>query len=76
MAAADTHPLLLSQVAPAQPPKLAADTEIGTKPEEADEEVSDTQANHRQTQTPPPHLYWRAWLAASPHLYSCWLRLF
>lgn len=28
------------QVAPAQPPKLAADAEIGTKPEEADEEVS------------------------------------
>jgi hypothetical protein len=27
------------QVAPAQPPKLAADAEIGTKPEEADEEV-------------------------------------
>lgn len=27
------------QVAPAQPPKLAADTELGTKPEEADEEV-------------------------------------
>lgn len=26
------------KVAPAQPPKLAADTELGTKPEEADEE--------------------------------------
>lgn len=31
---------VLLQVAPAQPPKLAADAEIGTKPEEADEEVS------------------------------------
>jgi hypothetical protein len=31
--------LSLLQVAPAQPPKLAADAELGTKPEEADEEV-------------------------------------
>jgi hypothetical protein len=35
-AAADLHTL---QVAPAQPPKLAADMQLGTKPEEADEEV-------------------------------------
>lgn len=62
VAAADTHPLLLLQVAPAQPPKLAADTEIGTKPEDADEEVGGPQAKRRQTQTCPPPPRAPGWL--------------
>lgn len=43
------------KVAPAQPPKLAADTELGTKPEEADEEVSGWAAEERQICCPLSH---------------------